>query len=63
MSVCDKMGDQCNGIQHVKCRGGHQKITKSTLKTTCKSEPSYRRRQDCHVFLYAKSEGIIHIKF
>ena len=57
MIVCDNMEDRCNGVQQVKCKGGHQKITKSTLKTSCKSEPSYRHRQDCNVFLYVKSKG------
>ena len=54
--ACNNLGDQCNGIQQVDCKGRLMKITKSNMKTICKSKHSYIQNPDCNVVLYVKNE-------
>ena len=55
--ACDNMGDECNGIQKVECTGVEPKITKSTLKTLCRSKHRYNEDPDCQVLMYEKDRS------
>ena len=55
--ACDNMGDECNGIQKVECIGVEPKITKSTLKTLCRSKHRYNEDPNCQVLIYEKDRS------
>ena len=59
MKKCNELEKRCNGIQFVKCKGNHFRITKSLLQVPCTSKPEYIRNPNCDIIIYQK--GICNI--
>ena len=69
-NACDNMGDECNGIQKVECTGVEPKITKSTMKTLCRSKSRYHEDPNWYmkkievkkVYYYFNGAAVVDIK-